>query len=73
MFGKEGDLPTFTIRKKNDDGQMVDVTYKLNGPIVRRVLTPEEEAAEKAKHDAAYARAQQANSGTAETHKRKHK
>ncbi len=54
-FGKEGDLPTFTIRKKNDDGQMVDVTYKLNGPIVRRVLTPEEEAAEKAKHEAALA------------------
>ena len=54
-FGKEGDLPIFTIRKKNDDGQMVDVTYKLNGPIVRRVLTPEEEAAEKAKHDAALA------------------
>jgi hypothetical protein len=54
-FGKEGDLPIFTIRKKNDDGQMVDVTYKLNGPIVRRVLSPEEEAAEKAKHDAALA------------------
>jgi hypothetical protein len=54
-FGKEGDLPTFTIRKKTDDGQMVDVTYKLNGPIVRRVLTPEEEAAEKAKHEAALA------------------
>ncbi len=54
-FGKEGDLPTFTIRKKNDDGQMVDITYKLNGPIVRRVLSPEEEAAEKAKHDAALA------------------
>ena len=53
MFGKEGDLPTFTIRKKNDDGQMVEMTYKLNGPIVRRVLTPEEEAAEKAKHAAA--------------------
>jgi hypothetical protein len=52
-FGKEGDLPTFTIRKKNDDGQIVELTYKLNGPIVRRVLTPEEEAAEKAKHQAA--------------------
>ena len=25
----------------------------MNGPIVRRVLTPEEEAAEKAKHEAA--------------------
>jgi hypothetical protein len=54
-FGKEGDLPIFTIRKKNDDGQMVDVTYRLIGPIVRRVLTPDEEAAEKAKHDAALA------------------
>ncbi len=52
-FGKEGDLPTFTIRKMNDDGKIVDVTYKMNGPIVHRVLTPEEEAAEKAKHQAA--------------------
>jgi hypothetical protein len=54
-FGKEGDLPTFTIRKKTDDEQMVDITYKLNGPIVRRVLTPEQEAAEKARHGAALA------------------
>ena len=54
-FGKEGDLPTFTIRKKIDDGQMVDITYKLNGPMVRRVMTPEEEAAEKARHGAALA------------------
>ncbi len=54
-FGKEGDLPTFTIRKKHYDGQMVDITYKLNGPIVRRVLTPEQEAAEKAQHGAALA------------------
>lgn len=52
VFDKEGDLPTFTIRKKNDAGQIVETTYKLNGPIVRRVLTPEEQAAEKAKHDA---------------------
>ncbi len=49
VFGKEGDLPTFTIRKETEDGKMVDMTYKLNGPIVRRVLTPEEEAAEKAR------------------------
>ena len=54
VFGKEGDLPTFTIRKQTDDGQMADLTYKLNGPIVRRVLTPEEEAAEKAKHQAVH-------------------
>jgi SH3-like domain-containing protein len=54
-FGKDGDLPTFTIRQKNDQGQLAAVTYKLNGPIVSRVLTPEEEAVEKAKHQAALA------------------
>ncbi|MGO9564960.1 MAG: SH3 domain-containing protein [Candidatus Korobacteraceae bacterium] len=54
-FGKEGDLPTFTIRKKNDAGQVIEATYKMNGPLVRRVLTPEEEAAEKAQHQAALA------------------
>jgi SH3-like domain-containing protein len=59
MFDKEGDLPTFTIRRKTDDGQMVDVTYKMNGPIVRRVPTPEEIAAQKAKHDADSAARQQ--------------
>ncbi len=53
--GKEGDLPTFTIREKIDDGRIVEETYKLNGPIVRRVLSPDEEAAEKAKHEAALA------------------
>jgi len=52
-FDKEGDLPIFTIHKMDDDGKTVDVTYKLNGPIVRRVLTPEEQAREKAKHQAA--------------------
>jgi Bacterial SH3 domain len=52
-FGKEGDLPIFTIRKMNDDGKIVDLTYKMNGPIVKRVLTPEEEAEEKAKHQQA--------------------
>jgi SH3-like domain-containing protein len=53
--GKEGDLPIFTIRKKNVDGKIVDMTYKMNGPIVRRVLTPEEEAQEKANKQAALA------------------
>ncbi|MGO9519154.1 MAG: SH3 domain-containing protein [Candidatus Korobacteraceae bacterium] len=53
VFGKEGDLPTFTIRKETDDGKLVDITYKLNGPIVRKVLTPEEEAAERAKRQTA--------------------
>jgi hypothetical protein len=59
-FDKEGDLPTFTIHKKNAEGQIVEVTYKMNGPIVRRVPTPEELAAQKAKHDADLAARQQA-------------
>ncbi len=58
VFDKEGDLPTFTIRKKFENGQMVEETYKLNGPIVRRVLTPEEEAAEKAQRQAQLAERQ---------------
>jgi len=52
VFEKEGDLPTFTIRKMNADGQIVESTYKMNGPIVRRVLTPQEVAEQKARHDA---------------------
>jgi uncharacterized protein YgiM (DUF1202 family) len=74
-FDKEGDLPTFTIHKKNDAGQIVAVTYKLNGPIVRRVLTPQEEAAEKAKHEADLAARQKANAQRkqrATSHKKKH-
>ena len=79
-FGKEGDLPTFTIRKKNDAGQIVEATYKMNGPIVRRVLTPEEAAAEKTQHQAALAarmkeiaasRAQHPNQPPAHKHKKK--
>ena len=54
-FDTEWALPTFTIRKMNDQGQIVDMTYKMNGPIVHRVLTPEEAAIEKQKHDAALA------------------
>jgi hypothetical protein len=51
-FEKEGDLPTFTIRKRNAEGQVVEVTYKMNGPIVRRVPTPEEVAAQQARKQA---------------------
>ncbi len=63
VFDKEGDLPTFTIRKMNDSGQLVDVTYKMNGPIVRRVPTPEELAEQKARHDAELAARQKAKAG----------
>jgi SH3-like domain-containing protein len=60
VFDKEGDLPTFTIRKMFDNGQTQEVTYKMNGPIVRRVPTPEELAAQKTKHDSDAVARQQA-------------
>ncbi|MBZ5567489.1 MAG: SH3 domain-containing protein [Acidobacteriia bacterium] len=44
-FGKEGVLPTFTLRVKDDDDKTLERKYKLNGPIVRRILSPEEEQA----------------------------
>lgn len=47
-FGSEGVLPTFTLRVKQDDSSTVGKKYKLNGPIVRRVLSPEEEQAKAA-------------------------
>lgn len=43
-FPREGDLPTFTLRVQDENGQLVERKYKLNGPIVRRVLSPEEQA-----------------------------
>jgi len=74
VFEKEGDLPTFTIQRKTDTGQMLEITYKLNGPIVRRVLTPDEEAAERARKEAALAARlkQRAKAHQAPTSSRKH-
>ena len=43
-FDKEGVLPTFTLRLQTDTGQVVDRKYKLNTPIVRRVITPGDES-----------------------------
>lgn len=48
-FDKEGVMPVFILRVQNDSGQVVERKYKLNTPIVRRVLSPAEEA-EKAVH-----------------------
>ncbi len=48
-FDKEGVLPVFILRVQNDSGQVVERKYKLNTPIIRRVLSPAEEA-EKAAH-----------------------
>jgi uncharacterized protein YgiM (DUF1202 family) len=36
-FGKEGDLPTFTLRMKDPSGNVIERKYKMNTPIVRRV------------------------------------
>jgi SH3-like domain-containing protein len=42
-FDKEGTLPVFTLRVKGDGGQIKERKYKLNTPMVRRVLAPGEE------------------------------
>jgi hypothetical protein len=47
IFDKEGDLPIFILHVKTADGSTVEKKYKMNGPIVRRVMTPAEELADK--------------------------
>jgi uncharacterized protein YgiM (DUF1202 family) len=42
-FDKEGTLPTFTLRVRDDSGNITERKYKLNTPMVRRVLAPGEE------------------------------
>ncbi|MBZ5599859.1 MAG: SH3 domain-containing protein [Acidobacteriia bacterium] len=41
-FDKEGMLPVFVLRVKDDNGNVQERKYKLNTPIVRRVLAPGE-------------------------------
>jgi hypothetical protein len=41
-FGKEGTLPVFILHVKDDNGNVSDRKYKMNTPIVRRVLAPGE-------------------------------
>ena len=41
-FDKEGDLPVFVLRVKDEAGNLTERKYKLNTPIVRRVLAPGE-------------------------------
>jgi len=43
-FDQEGMLPVFVLRVQDDGGKVVERKYKLNTPIVRRVLAPGEEA-----------------------------
>lgn len=42
-FGKEGRLPVFILRVQGDNNNITERKYKLNTPIVRRVLAPGEE------------------------------
>ena len=43
-FEKEGRLPTFTLRLRDENGGTVERQYRLNGPIVLRVAPPGEQA-----------------------------
>ncbi|MGA9713143.1 MAG: SH3 domain-containing protein [Candidatus Sulfotelmatobacter sp.] len=51
-FDKEGVLPVFILRVKDESGNVTERKYKLNTPIVRRVLAPGEQKQEprRAKH-----------------------
>ena len=44
-FDKEGTLPVFILRVKDDAGNVSERKYKLNTPMVRRVLAPGEQKA----------------------------
>ena len=41
-FGKEGNLPVFILRVQDDSGNVAQRKYKLNTPMVHRVLAPGE-------------------------------
>jgi SH3-like domain-containing protein len=41
-FDKEGMLPVFVLQLKDDNGNLTPRKYKMNSPIVRRVLAPGE-------------------------------
>ncbi len=47
-FGREGTLPVFVLHEKDDNSNVTERKYKLNTPIVRRVLAPGEQAAKPA-------------------------
>ena len=51
-FGKEGKLPVFFVRVRSESGNTLERKYKLNGPVVRRVITEGEQRQSKAEHPA---------------------
>ena len=55
-FEKEGNLRTFKLHTKEDDGSVRERTYKFNRPIVRRVLAPGEEPSTSKHHKTAKSR-----------------
>jgi SH3-like domain-containing protein len=54
-FGKEGNLRTFTLHLKDDDGKDRQQVYKFNPPIVRKYFAAGEEPPPKAKKKRAQA------------------
>jgi len=48
-FDTEGTLPVFILRVKDDAGNVSERKYKMNSPIVRRVLAPGETASRPAR------------------------
>jgi hypothetical protein len=59
LFANEGDLPIFVVRSRDERGNLVERKYKLNQPIVRRVLSPEEQRVEDEKRAARLAELKQ--------------
>jgi SH3-like domain-containing protein len=49
-FGKEGTLRTFTLRLKDEQGNVHEQLYKFNPPIIRKVYAPGETPIPKTKH-----------------------
>ncbi len=61
-FGKEGNLRTFTLHLKDDQGKAYEQVYKFNPPMVRKVYAPGQEPPPKPKKkraEAAHERKQQ--------------
>jgi SH3-like domain-containing protein len=50
-FGKEGVLPVFTVHVRDESGVPTERTYRLMGPIVRRVLPADQQASKAAADD----------------------
>jgi SH3 domain protein len=69
-FGKEGLLPTFTIRAKDEFGAVREKKYRMEGVIVKRVYAPGEQPEAKAQRKKAEGKAVSA-SGKVHSRKRR--